>query len=278
MNKVFQRLEAFVREVKLAPKTQWSWGATTVFSIPFAIGCLVVKNDFQDVFINLSLIGLALVVGWITGIILTPYNPKEREAFSGYMRAISVFISGYLLGKIDPLVTNIFGLHFYEDRLQAFRMIVFLAEFLIALVVTFTYRQYLAGEGMIPLVVLRSLRNRFPKGVYSVPIEKDLEGQRIYDITIQIAENNSEAEATLSSDGNFTEIRSNVAEDKLPTKVTEAIKSNYGQWKVDSVQEVIKVDGITEKLQKYKITLKKEGKIIEVPFDPDGGIVKSGGI
>ena len=40
----------------------------------------------------------------VFGLLASPYGPKEGERFSKYASPISLFLSGYALAKIDPLL------------------------------------------------------------------------------------------------------------------------------------------------------------------------------
>jgi hypothetical protein len=48
-------------------------------------------------------------VGWIIGVIISPYNEGERSQFGAYIGAVAAFGSGYLLGEIRPLLAQAFG-------------------------------------------------------------------------------------------------------------------------------------------------------------------------
>jgi hypothetical protein len=50
---------------------------------------------------------MGATTGWTTGIILSPYDPGERLAFEGISRAIYGLIAGYLIAKVDPLITMV---------------------------------------------------------------------------------------------------------------------------------------------------------------------------
>ena len=43
---------------------------------------------------------LGLAAGWGTGILLAPYESEQRR-FHDYLKFASVFVSGYLVGKLD---------------------------------------------------------------------------------------------------------------------------------------------------------------------------------
>ena len=52
-------------------------------------------------------VGMAL--GWCAGILLSPYGKTERESFAGIAKLISGFLTGYVLSKVDPLISDTIG-------------------------------------------------------------------------------------------------------------------------------------------------------------------------
>lgn len=82
-------------------------GSTVIIMIIFIMSSFVVKDDAKDPFINLSVLVLGWAVGWLIGALLSPYTGAEKTRFAEYAGAVSVFVSGYAIGKIDRLITHI---------------------------------------------------------------------------------------------------------------------------------------------------------------------------
>src|SRR5262249_20203998 len=80
---------------------------------------------------------------------ITPYDFKEEQRFSNLFKAVSVLVTGYLLGKIDPLVTQLFTVDFFAKPNQAFRFLLFVFAILVGAIVAYYYRSYLAFEGAL---------------------------------------------------------------------------------------------------------------------------------
>lgn len=85
---------------------------------------------------------LGLAVGWLFGILLSPYSAGEQEAFGEYAKAFGVFASGYLVGKADKVVEELFSPGFLIDSLHGFRTMAFVSAFLIGMITTFVFRRY----------------------------------------------------------------------------------------------------------------------------------------
>ena len=72
-------------------------------------------------------------LGWLCGTFMTPYNKKESEYVSSFTKTISLFASGYIVGKIDKVVEHFFNQILIFNTLVAFRSMLFIASFVIAL-------------------------------------------------------------------------------------------------------------------------------------------------
>jgi len=62
-------------------------------------------NVGADKWINVLLLIFGGLLGWVTGILATPLDPKEKSQFSTFAAAISTFLSGFLVAKLDQLFT-----------------------------------------------------------------------------------------------------------------------------------------------------------------------------
>jgi hypothetical protein len=128
------------------PKSLWSTAAylivvLTVISIAWLYG----PNREEGV-MNVSLALLGTLLGYLIGVTISPYSFQEKEEFSTLSKAVSLFISGYLLGKIDKLLGEMFTIAFFSRKLQAFRFVLFFLSTTGSLVATFVYRKYVAQE------------------------------------------------------------------------------------------------------------------------------------
>ena len=104
--------------------------------------CFLIRVNLQDAYLNLALLVLGLIIGWVVGILSAPYTKKEESQFAAYLKAASVFVSGYLLAKIDNLVSKILSPEVLMMPIAAFRFIAFLAAILLAALITRAFRVY----------------------------------------------------------------------------------------------------------------------------------------
>jgi len=103
---------------------------------------ILIRANVQDAYLNLALLVLAWVIGWILGTLAAPYTKKEETQFTAYAKAVSVFVSGYLVGKLDRLATDIFSPEILMKPIAAFRLVAFVATVLLAALVTRSFRAY----------------------------------------------------------------------------------------------------------------------------------------
>jgi hypothetical protein len=118
---------------------------SAIVGIGIIVLCFVIAPEYQSGALSL-LIGICgMLLGWIVGVALTPYNKEEQSKFSGYAKAIGVFASGYLVAKIDKVVEYLLSPEniFLRGSQAGPRILIFLASALLSLVTVFTHRQYI---------------------------------------------------------------------------------------------------------------------------------------
>ncbi|WP_243358818.1 hypothetical protein [Fundidesulfovibrio terrae] len=72
--------------------------------------------DNGALFRILILFGIAAgVVGWATGIALSPYSTDEQSSFANISKAVYGFISGYILSKVDKQINRLFEITTAND-------------------------------------------------------------------------------------------------------------------------------------------------------------------
>lgn len=105
------------------------------------LGAQDVQDSKRTAFNYLSGV-LGISLGWIMGIFLSPYNPDEHSKFSDYAKALSTFVSGYLLSKVDRLLDPAQVPAIMSDPQVVYRTMFFLACFFLTLVAVFLVRSY----------------------------------------------------------------------------------------------------------------------------------------
>lgn len=119
--------------------------AVVALGILVAMGVLCFKvgrPESTDYVINMATLLTSVAVGWLFGTFLSPDSPDEDTRFSRYGVAIKSFASGYLVSKIDKLVTTILDPSSLLQDLPAFRFLVCIAGVVVAMMATFVLRQY----------------------------------------------------------------------------------------------------------------------------------------
>ena len=118
-----------------------SWVTFFILYLSLIVFSIVYGTNEKQWIFHLTFMILGTTLGWIVGTIASPYR-SEKEEFSGIGKAISVFFSGYVLAKIDPLITEFLRKENLNDNTLAFRCLLFICSFLLTLVFTFITRKY----------------------------------------------------------------------------------------------------------------------------------------
>jgi MFS family permease len=81
--------------------------------------------------------------GAFLGFLSSPKVPTEQVAFLTVARAISAFLSGYALSKVDHLIDTLFELPIYKDSQLVARLLIFIIAMIISFMIAYSYRAYL---------------------------------------------------------------------------------------------------------------------------------------
>lgn len=87
---------------------------------------------------------LGVVCGWLVGFLASPSTKDEGERFSKYAGIISSFVSGYLLSKFDPILTE--AIHdgdFLTNPIAGMRLMVLITCLVAGVLIMYIYRSYL---------------------------------------------------------------------------------------------------------------------------------------
>ena len=95
--------------------------------------------------LSIQIIVAGALIGWVVGILVTPLSPGEKSRFSEYGTAISTFITGYLVAKID----RVFDLSIKDradiNELLIGRVLMFVSAFILGALATSIWRTYLSS-------------------------------------------------------------------------------------------------------------------------------------
>ncbi|BDC46034.1 hypothetical protein [Paraburkholderia terrae] len=104
-----ERLNDFLRGLDEAFGRSW---CTVLFTNAFAIAFIFVLIwvgkkigvDFHARLVNYLLIVIGSLVGWAIAMFSAPYGSKDKDALAQLGKLASVFISGYVVSKLDRFV------------------------------------------------------------------------------------------------------------------------------------------------------------------------------
>jgi hypothetical protein len=119
-----------------------SFAALCVLGIIYAGLATKTPADMSPRQLNLVILIAGGLVGWVVGMLVTPVSPKEQAVFSETGRALSTFVAGYLVAKLD----RIFDIGMKQDGnvngLLVGRLLMFVSTFALGVLATFVWRSY----------------------------------------------------------------------------------------------------------------------------------------
>jgi hypothetical protein len=83
-----------------------------------------------------------MACGAFLGFLASPRARGEQAAFLTFAKAISAFLSGYALSKIDHLIDSLFKGDIYKDQLLVARLLIFFIAMIISFMIAYSYRAY----------------------------------------------------------------------------------------------------------------------------------------
>jgi hypothetical protein len=92
--------------------------------------------------VNLVILVLGGSLGWLAGVIVSPYDKSENKVFPKYVAAVSTFASGYLVSKADRVLDALLKPEFIASATGAFRICGGISAIVVAMLITYIYRAY----------------------------------------------------------------------------------------------------------------------------------------
>ena len=96
--------------------------------------------------INVLFLFCGGLIGWILGILITPISDTEKSRFSEFGKAITAFLTGFLLSKVE----RIFELTIRDksDVSDVFigRSLLLVVAFALGILLTFIWRSYVTSR------------------------------------------------------------------------------------------------------------------------------------
>lgn len=107
--------------------------------------CFKMVVTAQDGYLNLAIMLASVCVGWLLGTFISPASDTEKTRFGEYGKAVSAFVSGYLVSKLDKVVERILTPDTLAVPIASFRLAGSIAALISALLVTYIVRAYVYG-------------------------------------------------------------------------------------------------------------------------------------
>lgn len=96
-------------------------------------------SDGREIWASLVVLALATALGWLVGLAVSPYV-GEQQQFTEYAKAVGAGLGGFLLGKVDGLVTQIMKSEVTPALIV--RYTGSLAVFIVSILVVYYFRKY----------------------------------------------------------------------------------------------------------------------------------------
>ena len=126
----------------------------------------------------------------------------------------------------------------------------------------------------LPKPVLNAVKARFPRAELKGAGKETEDGKTVFEVAL--VNQGQKIDVTLTADGKIAEMEKEIDATKLPKAVSGALDGKYPKAMYKRVEEVIKVEGGTEKLAHYEVLLvTADKKTVEVEVGADGKILKT---
>lgn len=120
----------------------FSFAGLCVLGIIYAALAMKAPADVSPRQLNLVILIAGGLVGWVVGMLITPISPKEQAVFSDAGKALSTFVAGYLVAKIDRLFDIATKQNENVNGLLVGRLLMFVSMFALGVLATFVWRSY----------------------------------------------------------------------------------------------------------------------------------------
>ncbi len=99
-----------------------------------------------------------VVLGWLVGLLVSPYEGNEVDRFAALATAATSFVSGYLVSKIDPAITDALS----KEKIGSgggtyfMRLLVFVSCVMIGSITMYSFRAYIGDSRPLPRAQTKS--------------------------------------------------------------------------------------------------------------------------
>jgi hypothetical protein len=120
----------------------FSFAGLCVLGIVYAALAMKTSADLSPRQLNLVILISGGLVGWVVGMLITPISPKDQAVFSETGKALSTFVAGYLVAKIDRIFDVATRTDENVNGLFVGRLLMFVSMFALGVLATFVWRSY----------------------------------------------------------------------------------------------------------------------------------------
>jgi hypothetical protein len=121
-------------------------GILIVVFLILIVLCFLTARTTDDASLSIAIFMAAMLLGWLTGFLLSPGTAREEARFGAAAKAISAFASGFLLAKLDNLLNALLAPKMVVEAssvLPAFRITIALSGFAGTVIYMYIARTYL---------------------------------------------------------------------------------------------------------------------------------------
>jgi hypothetical protein len=99
--------------------------ALCVHGVMAALGWFVFSQTLTDAALTIAFQAFGIVIGFWVGVFVSPISARERTDLTTAGKVVSAFAGGYLLSKLDPVVTSWLNEPHGVDSVAIFRFLSF---------------------------------------------------------------------------------------------------------------------------------------------------------
>ena len=123
-------------------RPNWSLWISYALGAAVAGACLWIGSTIDQWSLNVAIIVFGFALGWNIGMLLSPKLEAEQKAFVVYGKAITAFLGGFLIAKLDAAFGGNALSGIVADPVGATRFLLFGIMFLLGLQCTYVGRMY----------------------------------------------------------------------------------------------------------------------------------------
>lgn len=130
--------KSYFKTVKPIMWTTWSFTGIIGGGLLYA-GYNLDKVNYH---LHLLLILFAIIMGWVTAFITSPYDKEDSKNLSKFSGLVGSFIGGYILSKFDKIADSIIDSNKTLEGIVGVRVLLFISFYFLSWLVVYATRQY----------------------------------------------------------------------------------------------------------------------------------------